>query len=108
MAPMRNWDIEIPDSAQIILWASSLPDISSEKMPTFTSWRTAFSASVRAKEVLPTAGLAPTTMSWPARRPASISSKVAKPVFTTVESKGALSRWWASSTAAPRNDEICW
>ena len=36
MVPMRKWEIETPDSAQIILWASSLPDISSEKMPTFT------------------------------------------------------------------------
>ena len=76
-------------------------------MPTFTPWRAAFSARVRAKEVLPTAGLAPTTMSCPARSPASISSRVAKPVFTTVESKGTLSRSLTSSTAAVRNDEMC-
>ena len=63
-------------------WAISSELISSEKKHTQAPCWAICTARLRANDVLPTPGRAPTTIIWPARRPRNILSMAGKPVMT--------------------------
>ncbi|VWM25463.1 Uncharacterised protein [Collinsella intestinalis] len=76
MRPVRKLDMFTMAWAQMKRCAISLPDISREKKPTVYPSAAALRARFKANEVLPTAGRAPITTSWPSRRPMSMRSSV--------------------------------